>query len=346
MTLILFLFFLVLSLSFLCSLLESVILSVTPAYATIAIKEKKRFGPILNNLVKNLDRPLAAILAMNTVVNTLGSTAIAYQIQQQYDEKFLTLFSIALTLSILFISEILPKSIGSKHWKLLAPFVTYASQLLIFLLYPFVFVSKAVSAHFSGTTSTPEVSREEMIAAAEMGVHEGTFKSRESLMIKNLLMLNQIYVSDIMTPRSVIFALDSNEDVEHVEKKHRPIRFSRLPVYQENLDNIIGMTHRYKILEALSHDQHDKKVGDLSSSITRISESLSVSQAIDFFIREKEHMALAVDEYGITTGLVTLEDAIETLLGVEIVDEFDSVTDMRKYALEQWQIRKQKLRKS
>lgn len=149
-----------------------------------------------------------------------------------------------------------------------------------------------------------------------------------------------------MTPRSVYFALDGNSTVEEVANKYKPIRFSRVPVYTSSLDNIVGMTHRYKILEMLSHDKHDTKISEIVTPIATISERMTVSQVLDFFIKEKEHLALASDEYGVVTGLVTLEDAVETLLGVEIVDEFDNVEDMRKYALEQWQIRKQKLRKS
>jgi CBS domain containing-hemolysin-like protein len=181
---------------------------------------------------------------------------------------------------------------------------------------------------------------------AELGASEGSIKTKESLVIKNLLMMDKIYVSDIMTPRSVFFALEADTTVDEVVTKYVPLRFSRIPVYVESLDNIIGITHRYKILEASSDDEHNRKVSDLVSPIATISERLTVTQALDFFIKEKEHLAVAVDEYGVVTGIVTLEDAVETLLGVEIVDEFDNVEDMRKYALDQWQIRKKQLRKS
>jgi CBS domain containing-hemolysin-like protein len=154
-----------------------------------------------------------------------------------------------------------------------------------------------------------------------------------------------MFVSDIMTPRSVMFALEAEETVEEVANKFRPIRFSRIPVYDTNLDNIIGLTHRYMILEALSSDKHKTKIRDITTPINSVPERMTVAAVIDLFVKRKEHLALAVDEYGIVTGLVTLEDAIETLLGVEIVDEFDNITDMRQYALEQWQIRKNQIRK-
>jgi CBS domain containing-hemolysin-like protein len=149
-----------------------------------------------------------------------------------------------------------------------------------------------------------------------------------------------------MTPRSVIFALDSSMTVEEVFERYRPIRFSRIPIYEGSLDNIIGMTMRYKIHEQLSSDQHSTQLKELLTTITSLPERMTVAQSVDFFIKNKEHVALAVDEYGVVTGLVSLEDAIETLLGVEIVDELDHVTDMRQFALDQWQQRKAQFRKS
>lgn len=190
------------------------------------------------------------------------------------------------------------------------------------------------------------MTREEVIATAEVGVDEGTLHSKESNIIKNLLMLNNIFVSDIMTPRSVMFALDGTMTVEDVFEKYRPIRFSRIPVFEGSLDNIVGLAFRHKIHETLSSDQHDVKIKELVRPIQTLPERMTVGSALDFFIKKKEHLALAVDEYGVVTGLVTLEDAVETLLGVEIVDELDSVADMRQYALEQWQLRKNQFRSS
>lgn len=343
---ILILFAFVLFVSFMCSLLEAVILSVTPAYVGVLIGNKRKSGPLLEHLLENIDRPISAILTLNTLSHTLGAAAIAYKVQQVYGEEWVTGASIVLTLLFLVLSEILPKSLGTANWKTLAPFAGYTIQAMIFLLYPFVIFTEWFGRLFKKETEAPEVTREEVMMTAAIGVEEGTLKLKESNIIKNLLMLDKMYVSDIMTPRSVFFALEGAETVEDVAEKYKPIRFSRVPVYNGGLDNIIGMTHRYKILEALSNDQHSQTIGNLITPIISIPEHLTVSQALDFFIKEKEHLALAVDEYGVVTGLVTLEDAVETLLGVEIVDEFDSVEDMRKYALEQWQLRKQKLRRS
>ncbi|WII71312.1 hemolysin family protein [Bdellovibrio sp. 22V] len=346
MTIIAILFFTTIGISFLCSMLEAVLLSSTSAYIGVLVKENKRSAKLLEHLKENIDRPISAILTLNTVSHTLGSAAIAYQIQVHYGEEAVTAASFILTFLILIVSEIIPKSIGAAHWKALIPFSAYTIQLMIILLYPLVIMSEWLGRLFAKTSEDPEVTREEILMTAEIGVEEGTLKGKESNIIKNLLMLDKIYVSDIMTPRSVFFALDKDLTVEEVFNKYKPLRFSRIPIYSGSLDNIVGMTYRYKIHEALSNDQHDKVVGDMVSPISSIPERMTVSQVLDFFIKEKEHIALAVDEYGIVAGLVSLEDAVETLLGVEIVDELDNVEDMRKFALEQWQLRKQKLRRS
>jgi len=346
MTSIIILFLAICGISFFCSLFEAVILSVSPVYVAMAVKENRRSGKLLQHLTENVDRPLAAILTMNTISNTLGSAVLAFQVQRQYGDTMVTIVSGILTFVILVFSEILPKILGANNWKTLAPFAAYYVQAMIIFLYPFVMLSKWLSRQITREDESPEVTREEMIMTAEIGAEEGTIKTKESAMIKNLLMLDKICVSDIMTPRSVFFALEDNLTVEEVAQKYKPILFSRVPVYQGILDHIIGITHRYKILEALSADDHKKRIGDLIVEIRSIPEQMSVSQALDFFIKEKEHLALAVDEYGIITGLVTLEDAVETLLGVEIVDEFDNIEDMRKYAVEQWHLRKQKLRRT
>lgn len=346
MTIIIVLFVLTISISFLCSLLEAVLLSATPAFIGVLIKENKRSGKLLEHLKENIDRPIAAILTLNTFSHTLGSAAIAYQFQVQYGQETVTIASFVLTMLILILSEIIPKSIGAANWKILAPFTAYTIQLMILCLYPLVMLSEWIGKLFQSTSEDPEVTREEILMTAEIGLEEGALKGKESNIIKNLLMLDKIYVSDIMTPRSVFFALEKDMTVEEVFNKYRPLRFSRIPVYTDGLDNIIGMTFRHKIHDFLSNDQHDKLVGDLTTPIASIPERMTVSQVLDFFIREKEHIALAVDDYGVVAGLVTLEDAVETLLGVEIVDELDNVEDMRKFALEQWQLRKQRLRRS
>ncbi|MFZ4403209.1 MAG: CNNM domain-containing protein [Pseudobdellovibrionaceae bacterium] len=343
---ILLLFFIVIGISFICSLLEAVLLSCNSAYIGVLIKEGKKSGQLLEHHKENLDKPLAAILTLNTLSHTLGSAAVAASIQKTYGDEVVTIASFILTFFILVFSEILPKSIGASHWKALAPLSAYIIQAMVILLYPFVILSMKLGKLVANNSDNPEVTREEVLMTAELGVEEGTIKNKESNIIRNLLTLDKLFVSDIMTPRSVFFALESDETVQEVFSKYKPIRFSRIPVYHDNIDHIVGMTFRYKIHEAVSHDEDNKKIGELATPITSIPENTTVSQVLDYFIKEKEHIALAIDEYGVTTGLVSLEDAVETLLGVEIVDELDTVADMRQYALEQWKVRKQKIRKN
>ncbi len=345
MSLLVFLFFLVVSVCFLCALLEAVFMSITPTYVALAIKDGKRYGRLLEHLKENVNKPITAILTMNTISNTLGSAAIAALTYDRFGNTGVTIVSGILAITILIFCEIVPKIIGSSSWKALAPVSAYVIQIYIFLLYPIVWLSETAGRMFN-RPEMASVTREEMIATAELGVEEGSLHKKESAIIKNLLTLNNLYVSDVMTPRSVFFALDSDMTVEEVHQKYKPIRFSRIPVYDGSLDNIIGMTMRYRIHEALSNDQHKLRIREITTPIPSVPERMTVASVLDLLIKRKEHLALAVDEYGIVTGLVTLEDAVETLLGVEIVDELDHVTDMRQYALEQWQIRKNQLRRS
>lgn len=331
---------LVITISFICSLCEAVLLSLTPAYIAVETESTHQSGKVLKNITDNMSRSISAILTLNTISHTLGSAWIAFEVQREFGESLLTIFSIFLTFMILIFSEILPKTIGQNNSKSLAIFCAYAVQVMVVILYPIVRLSEFISSSLSTPSEEPDITRAEMIKSAEIGVEEGTIKSKESDIIKNLMKLDKIYISDIMTPRSVITALDGQMTVHEVSKKFKPIRFSRIPVYDGSLDKIVGLTHRYKILEALSHDLHHKKLNELMTPISTISEKMSVSQALDFFVKTKDHLALVTDDYGVVTGLATLEDTVETLLGVEIVDEFDNIEDMRKYALEQWQQRK------
>ena len=346
MTLIIGLTLFVVSISFLCSLLEAVFLSITPAYVSQLESKNPKIGKILERLKDNAERPISAILTINTVAHTTGSAFVATVTYEIFGNTMVSVISAVLTFAILIFGEIIPKILGTVYWRKLAPFAAFTIQLYIMIVYPIVWLSEVLGKILKPKLELPEVTRADVIATAEVGVDEGTLHSKESGIIKNLLMLSNMYVSDIMTPRSVIFALDSTMTVEEVFERYRPIRFSRIPVYEGSLDNIIGMTMRFKIHECMSSDHHDTKIKTLTSPINSVSERMTINQVIDNFIKHKEHMALAVDEYGVVTGLVTLEDAIETLLGVEIVDELDHSIDMRQYALEQWQQRKSQLRKN
>jgi len=339
MTLLLIYFFLAVVVSFCCSVMEAVMLSVTPVYVRAIVKKKKTYGALLKSLKSQVNRPLSAILTLNTFANMVGAAGVGAQVHTLFGSSYVTLASIFLTLVILIVSEIIPKTIGANYWRSLAPVVTYLVSVLIVALYPAVWFSEKLNRILL-RKKIATITREDMIVTAEVGASEGTIGQKESRVIKNLLMLDTIKVSEIMTPRSVTLAFDKKITIKEVMKTDQPIRFSRVPLYEGSLDQIEGFIHRYKILEAYSHDLFDIQLGEYMKPIHSIPDQISVAAVLDQFIKRKEHIFIAVDSYGVLTGLVTLEDAVETLLGVEIVDEFDSVADMRQYALERWKNRK------
>lgn len=340
----LLIFYLVLSIavSFLCSLLESVILSVSPAYIAVLEKDHHKRGPLLRDLKENIDRPLAAILTLNTIAHTVGAAGVGAQVLLIWGNDLVALSSGLLTFAILVFSEIIPKTIGAVHAKALAPFSAVVINYLIYVTYPFVFLSEFLH-DFLDSSDKSSMTREEMIVTAEMGADEGAIRRNESTVIQNLLTLNKLEVSDIMTPRSVIFALDQKATIGEVFADHKNIEFSRIPVYNETLDEVTGFVLRYKLMEAYSQDLDDWCVEKLSIPLHSVPETISVAACMDQFIKRKEHIFLVVNEYGSPDGIVTLEDVVETLLGVEIVDETDSVEDLRKHARDLWLTRKNKM---
>lgn len=339
-----FYFFVTLGTSFICSLSEAVILSISPAFVSTLEKYGRRSGRLLHSLHNNIDMPLAAILTFNTIANTMGSMMVGREVLRIYGEESLAISSAILTFAILIFSEIIPKTIGALYSKKLAPIVAYVATAMVYLTLPIVYISRGFSSLFT-KSNNQKTSREEMIATAEIGETEGVLHAKEMTIIKNLLMLDKIKVSEIMTPRSVVNAFDVNETVDGIMAKYKPVRFSRIPLYEGSSNNIVGLLHRYKLMEAISHDMYNMPLKDIMTSIHRVGEGTPVSVALDQFIKRREHLFLVTDSKNQMSGIVTLEDAIETLLGVEIVDEYDSVTDMRRYALEQWRLKKQALLK-
>ena len=325
--------------SFVCSLLESVILSVTPAYIAVAKKEGDKSAKILDGLKRQINRPLAAILTINTFANMAGAAGVGAQALKLYGSEFVAVLSAVLTFTVLIFSEIIPKTLGVNYWKSLAPFCSYLILWMTYMTFPFVIFAEKISKLLAGDKQRL-FTRAEMIEAAEIGVKEGTIRKKESSIIRNLLMLDNISVSEIMTPRSVIFALEQTISVGAVFEKHVPIRYSRIPIFDKELDNVTGMVHRYKILEAISNDKHEETLNNFMSAVSAVDEGMTISSALDRFIKKGEHLFIVRDNFGNISGIVTLEDTIETLLGVEIVDEFDSVADLREHALELWKKRR------
>lgn len=333
-------FALALLVSFACSLLEAVILSVSPAYISTLQKERPKSYQLLKSLKDNIDRPLSAILTLNTVAHTIGAAGVGAQVHKLWGNKYVAIASAILTLLILVFSEIIPKTLGVVYWKPLAPVSAYVIRSLIYALWPLVVALEAISNMLSRKGGRAKISREEMMATAQLGKDQGTLMSQENRIIQNILCLKNIRAKDVLTPRSVLLAFRSDHTIGEVVRQNSPIRFSRIPVYGKNLDDITGFVHRYKVLQAFSQGNSSEKLESLASDIYAIPDTKSVASILEEFIKRREQIFLVVDEYGGTAGIITLEDAIETLLGVEIVDEFDTVEDMRKYALRQWEKRK------
>ena len=331
-----FYFFVVLGVSFLCSLLESFILSVTHAHISIVSKDRPALGKKLSYFKENINRPLSAILSLNTIANTVGAASVGAITLIEFGSSWVAIMSGVLTLSILIFSEIIPKTIGALYWKRILIPATFAVQVLITMTYPLVVLLELLSKWLAKEGNGDKVSREEVIAMAELGEDEGTIEESESTVIENVLMLDDIPVEEVLTPRSVIFALDKTSSVREVLEKYNDIEFSRIPVYEEELDNIIGIVRRHVLLKSKAEDQFDVTMGELAKPIHTVEENDSVGDVLDEFVKRREHLFMVKDQFGQVAGLITLEDAIETLLGIEIVDETDSVVDMRKLALDNW----------
>jgi CBS domain containing-hemolysin-like protein len=323
------------TISFVCSLSEAVLLSVPSSYISVLIKNGRKSGLLLEQYREQVDQPLVAILTMNTVANTMGSMLLATQVMQAFGDPALATATAVATIGILIFGEIAPKTIGAQHAKRLAPLVARSIQVLMLITYPIVSLSRLLNRLFN--VQPPQlVTREEMIATAEMGVDEGVIHQKESRIIKNLLMLEKIPVSEVMTPRSVVDSFDMNMTVEEILEKYKPVRFSRIPLFDGSPDNIKGLLHRFRLMEAVSHDQQTIRLSAIMTPIHFVQDSVPVSQVLDLFIKQRDHLFAVKDSNNDITGIVTLEDAIETLLGVEIVDAYDKAPDMRLYALEQW----------
>lgn len=329
MTLLLAYFFLALFLSFLCSLLEAVLLSTPASYSSILAKKNSSQGERLERFKENINRPLAAILTLNTFAHTLGAAGVGAQTLELYGESSVAIASGILTLLILVFSEIIPKTIGSVYWRSLIGNTTLIIEVLIFFTYPLVLLAEYIS-NFGEDEAT--VTREEVIAMAEMGEDEGVLEEQETDIIENTLKLKDVKVKDIMTPRSVIFALKSDFTVGQVLEEYETLDFTRIPIFEGNLDVIKGMVNRYEIINRKAEDQFSTRMHEISQKVPFVNENDRIDKVLELFIKNRDHMALVKDDNDILTGLITLEDAIETILGQEIVDEHDSVVDMRDLA--------------
>ena len=340
MSLLIAYFFLALGVSFICSLLESVILSVTHSHIGTLVKSNPSKGKLLQRLKDDINRPLAAILTLNTIANTVGAAGMGAQALHVYGSHAVAAASAILTFSILIFSEILPKTLGAYFCRSLAIPSAYVIRALMMITFPFVWLSNTLSSAIN--SNEDRVSREEITAMAEMGEDEGSIDEHESDIIENLFRLKEIQIEDILTPRSVIYAFEDIQTVGKIMDSNEDIIFSRIPVFHENIDNVIGMVYKDTVLETMADDFFEKTMADLVEPVETVYEKESVESVLNKFTKNRSHMFIVKDEFGGTTGIVTLEDCIETLLGVEIMDESDEVADMRKLAKDQQRQKKHK----
>lgn len=334
MTLLITYLLIALLVSFMCSILEAVLLSSTSSYIeSLSKKGSSNAVEILKELKSNIDKPISSILILNTFAHTMGAAGVGAQAQILFGQEMETLIAVLLTLAILYFSEIIPKTIGAVYWKKLLVPSAYIISFLIKLTFPLVWISMFITNTISkGKTKESSFSRDEILAAVTMGEKEGSILSKESVLIENLFKLKNIKTKDIMTPRSVVFALKSTVSVEEAIEDDKMYIHSRIPVYGETIDDVIGVVFNQIILEESVEERDDTLLKDIMVPVHKISENVPVSALIDQFVNRKTHLFIVEDNYGQTSGVVTLEDAIETLLGVEIVDEMDEVEDMQVFA--------------
>lgn len=323
---------LALGVSFVCSVLEAVLLTTRRAHIEVAIQQGSRGARLMGRLKHDLDQAISAILTLNTVAHTLGAAGAGAQAAALLSSDLLGLVSGLLTLAILFLSEIVPKTIGAIYWKPLLSPSAYVIRFLIVVLYPIVWLSQAVTRALKPKNAGPTVTRAEIEILARISQREGDLDERELQLIRNLFQLGNVRVVDILTPRTVVFALPRSLTVGEVRDLHPNIYYSRIPIFTESIDDANAFVLRHDILAVDPSEQPQVTLDTLARPLHSAAPDLRISRALDRFIAEQQHIFLVVDEFGGTEGIVTLEDAIETLLGTEIVDESDYTANLQALA--------------
>lgn len=336
MTLLVIYLLIAIGVSFLCSILEAVLLSVSHGFVEKELSQRPRRAKILKEVKDDLDESISSILILNTFAHTMGAAGVGAQAAKVFGARWETLIAFLLTLAILYFSEIIPKTLGAKFWKRLALPAAVVIKWLVKLLFPLVWISAQLTSLFSRGDQPGFVSREELAALAKLGARHGALGSQESELLENMLQLRYTRTGEILTPRTVVCALDASLAIGEALAKLSDVPFTRLPVYESGLDSIRGMVLRPMLHEAAREGGEDAPLSDYIVPVHRVSEELPVLRLLDLFIKRREHLFLVEDEYGQTAGIVTLEDALETLLGREIMDESDTVEDMQALARDRY----------
>ena len=337
--------------SFLCSILEAALLSFTPTYLKVKTQEGKGYAQTLTNFKKDIDQPLIAILTLNTIAHTVGAILVGVQ-AESLDYKvdilgvnIVGIVSALMTILILVISEIIPKTIGATYWKKLGSFTAIFLNIIIFpLKYTGILWLLTLTTRLIGKSAhVSSMSREEFMAITDTAEQEGVFEENESAVIKNLLIFKSVMAKNVMTPFPVVIAEDESMTLSQFHDAHKNLQFSRIPVYKEKSHNITGFVLRDDILEGIVEERGEKLLVDVKRDITMIQDDTPIPDLFDTFIKQRAHIALVVDEFGNTTGIVTMEDIIETLLGLEIMDESDAIEDMQEQARKNWERRAKRM---
>ena len=333
------------AISFLCSILESVLMSTPLSYISMredaGYKQASRFKAYKTDNGK----PIAAILSLNTIANTIGAAGVGAQATQAFGSQWFGLVSALTTILILVFSEIIPKTIGTTYWKKLMGFTTGTIRFLIVSMYPLVLLIGLLTKLFAGKDDETSVSREEVAAMADVGEDEGVLDEDENKIIQNVIKLDDVKAYDVMTPRAVAAVAPESMTLRQFYEEEECSHFSRIPVYADDPEFITGYILRSDALEDLAEDHFDKTLKEIKRDIPLFNEEQSISDIWESLLKQKVQIAIIIDEYGGFQGILTLEDIIETIFGLEIIDENDEVTDMQQYARERWQQRQKRFQK-
>ena len=331
-----FYLFLALFVSFICSLTESVLLS-TPQSFLVTVREKEKWAKSFLKFKSNIDKPLSAILSLNTIAHTIGAAGVGAEATKLFGDASLGIVSAILTILILVITEIIPKTMGARYWKNLARLTLNIINIMLFITYPLVILSTKITKLISQNKKESTTSREEIAALAEIGTDEGVFSENENKIIQNILNLQKIKVTQIMTPRVVVTSINENLNLKDFKQNKKYLNFSRIPTYSKEHEKITGYIFLQDVLEKLSEQNNSNVlIKKFKRNVLTIPSSVTLYNLWDKMLEKKEHISIVVDEYGGLAGIVTMEDIIETLIGLEITDENDTIIDMQKFAKKRW----------
>ena len=308
-------------------------MSTPMSFISMKENEGNKTATLMKRYKNNVDRPVGAILSLNTIAHTIGSAGVGAESIKIFGEEYFGLISAILTLLILVLSEIIPKTIGASYWRSLAMTSTKIIRVLIFITYPLVLLSEVITKIFTPKNHQVSVSREEVSAMVDVGTTEGIFRESESKIIKSCIHLAGVKAREIMTPSIVVETANKNLTIKEFYDQ-QTWNFSRIPVYDTNKDYIVGYVLKDMVLKALSDDKFYTKLSDMVRPILSFNEDDSVYQIWEKMLEKREHISIIVDEYGCLRGVVSMEDIIETMTGVEIVDEDDVAVDMQAFAKE------------